>query len=448
MIRRAVVATFILSLATGSLFAAAPETALRVRWNAAAVVLSRHRAVQHPTVRAPQANADSYSVVRGQTLTVSASNGVLANDSDPAGKPLSASVATNPAHGTLTLNADGGFTYVNDGSSAASDSFTYAASDGTSLSAPATVTIAITGTPPVATADAFSATQGQTLTVPAPGVLTNDSLDGAVITSYGAINGTEQTSVGSDTATAHGTVNLRSNGSFTYHAASNFTGIDGFKYVVANAAGATTAAVTITVTAAAPVASPDSYTTPSGTTLVVPPPGVFANDTLNGATIASYGVTGVEQTSVGSAAATAQGGSVVLGASGGFTYNAAAGFTGTDTYKYVLRNGGGSSSATVTITVQGQAGPDFVVTSPGFFFSFSGVSGQNPQLTLTRGRTYTFQVNTSSIHPFRITGAPAGSVTNNDISSGILTFKVPTAAANYAYDCSIHLFGNTIVTVP
>lgn len=449
MFRRSVVATFILSFATGSLFAAAPEAVLRVSWNAVAGVLSRHRAVQHPAGNAPQANPDSYSVVRGQTLTVSASNGVLANDSDPLGKPLTASVATNPAHGALTFNANGGFAYVNDGSSATSDSFTYTASDGTSISAPATVTISIAGTPPVAVADAFSSTQGQALTVPAPGVLTNDSLNGAVITSYGAISGTEQNGVGNDAATAQGgTINLQSNGSFIYNAGSNFTGSDGFKYVLTNAGGASTAAVTITVTAAAPLASPDSYTTPSGTALVVAPPGVFTNDTLNGASIASYGATGVEQTSVGSAAATAQGGSIVLGATGGFTYNAAASFTGTDAFKYVLRNGGGSSSATVTITVQGQAGPDFVVTSPGFFFSFSGVSGQNPQLTLTRGRTYTFQVNTSSIHPFEITGAPAGSVTNNNISNGSLTFKVPTAAASYAYDCSIHLFGNTIITVP
>ncbi len=303
---------------------------------------------------------------------------------------------------------------------------------------------------PHATADAFSVTQGQTLTVPAPGVLTNDELNGAVISSYGAATGTEQTSVGTGTATAqHGTVNLRSDGSFTYTAASsNFTGTDGFNYVVTNDDGASTAAVTITVTPAAPVASADSYSTTIGTAVVVPPPGVFANDTLNGAAIASYGATGVEQSSVGSAAATAQSGSVVLGADGGFTYTPAAGFTGTDSFKYVLRNSGGSSSAMVTITVQGQAGPDFTVTSPGFFYSFGGIAGQNPQLTLTRGRTYTFRINTSSIHPFEITGAPEGSVTNNNISSGTITFNVPADAANYAYECSIHLFGNTIVTVP
>jgi VCBS repeat-containing protein len=449
LIRRAVVAAVVLSLAITSLSAAALEGSLRLSWSAAAVVLSRRRAVEHPTINGPQAKPDSYSVLRGQTLTVSAANGVLANDTDPTGKPLSASVVTNPAHGTLTLTTDGGFTYVNDGSSATSDSFTYKAIGGTNTSAPTTVTITITGNPPIAVADAFGATQGQTLRVPAPGILANDTLNGAAISSYGASSGTEQATVGSDTSTAqNGTVNLKADGSFVYTGAGSFSGTDGFKYVVTNAAGASTAAVTITVTPPAPVASADSYTTPNGTALVVPAPGVFANDTLNGATLASYGATGVEQISVGSAAATAQSGSVILSANGGFTFTPAGGFTGSDTFQYVLRNAGGSSTGFVTIAVQPKAGPDFVVTSPGFFYTFNNVAGENPQLTLTRGRTYTFQINSSAIHPFEILGAPAGSVTNNNISSGIITFRVPTSAVNYSYICSIHGFGNSIVTVP
>jgi hypothetical protein len=38
-------------------------------------------------------------------------------------------------------------------------------------------------------------------------------------------------------------------------------------------------------------------------------------------------------------------------------------------------------------------------------------------------------------------------VINNNISSGTITFNVPAAAANYMYRCSIHGFGNTIITV-
>ena len=439
MTRRLVI-TIVLSFAAASLFTVSLEAAAG----------SRRRAVSVPSVSGPVAQADSYSVVRGQTLAVGVSKGVLANDSNANGKPLSASVATTPAHGTLVLNGDGGFSYVNDGSAATSDSFTYTASDGSVVSAPASVTITITENVPVATGDSFSATQGQSLAVPAPGVLLNDTLNGATIRSFGAVAGTEQSGTGKIGATAQGgTVNLQSDGSFSYSPNGNFTGSDGFKYVIANDAGQSAAAVSITVAVAPPVAASDSYSTAGGTSLSVPAPGVFANDSLNGANVVSYGTTGVEQTAIGSATATAQGGSVILGADGSFTYNPAASFSGTDTFHYVVRNAGGSSSATVSITVQTQTiATTFTVTSPGFFFSFSGVSGQNPQLTLTRGKTYIFEVSTAAIHPFEITGAPAGSVTNNNISDGTLTFVVPLAAANYAYDCSIHGFGGTIVTVP
>jgi hypothetical protein len=69
-------------------------------------------------------------------------------------------------------------------------------------------------------------------------------------------------------------------------------------------------------------------------------------------------------------------------------------------------------------------------------------------LTLQRGRTYRFDVRTDSLHPIEILDAPEGSVTNNNISRGILTFTVPAEAENYRYICSLHAFGNVINTVP
>lgn len=200
----------------------------------------------------------------------------------------------------------------------------------------------------------------------------------------------------------------------------------------------------------APVAADDTLAASQDTLLNVAAPGVLVNDTLNGATIASFGAsTGTEQATLGAATPTAQGGSVVLNATGAFTYTPRSGFNGADTFRYVLRNTGGSSTATVTINVQAKTTtPDFVVESPGFFYTFSGVSGQNPVITLTRGRTYVFQIDTDASHPFEIRDAPPGSVTNNNISNGILTFAVPAAARNYSYRCSIHIFGNTIQTVP
>src|SRR5262245_8367841 len=88
---------------------------------------------------------------------------------------------------------------------------------------------------------------------------------------------------------------------------------------------------------------------------------------------------------------------------------------------------------------------DFTVSSPGYFYTFNGVTGQNPTLTLVRGKTYTFSINTSSIHPFEI--VPGTGVSNNNIYHGTITYTVPTNAANYSYICSIHGFGGSIMTV-
>ena len=105
----------------------------------------------------PVAVNDSYNVSHGGTLTVAAGAGVLINDSDPEGLGISAVLATDVSKGTLTLNANGSFTYTNDGSvsGATTDSFTYMAKDpGNNTSAPATVTLNVAdenAAPPVVT---------------------------------------------------------------------------------------------------------------------------------------------------------------------------------------------------------------------------------------------------------------------------------------------------------
>ena len=88
---------------------------------------------------------------------------------------------------------------------------------------------------------------------------------------------------------------------------------------------------------------------------------------------------------------------------------------------------------------------DFKVTSPGFFYSINGQQ-PNPTLTLVRGETYTFDVSSSSIHPFKLL-VPDGTTTGNNTSSGTITFKVPETVIDYRYECSNHHFGNTITTV-
>jgi len=86
----------------------------------------------------PVATADQYVVNVGQTLTVGAP-GVLANDVDPDGDPLTAQLVSGPLHaatGGFTLNSDGSFTYTPAAGFTGTDSFTYTANDGASFEGP------------------------------------------------------------------------------------------------------------------------------------------------------------------------------------------------------------------------------------------------------------------------------------------------------------------------
>jgi len=187
----------------------------------------------------PTAYPDAYPVVHDRTLTVSAP-GVLGNDSDPDGDALSAAVVAAPLHGTLTLNANGSFTYKPAAGYTGSDSFTYAASDGILASSPATVALSVTDQAPAATNDSYKTGKGKTLAVSAAGVLGNDSdPDGDPLTAVLA------------SGPANGTLTLNANGSFSYTPNAGFTGIDSFTYRANDKALDSTPA-TVTINVAAP----------------------------------------------------------------------------------------------------------------------------------------------------------------------------------------------------
>jgi Ca2+-binding RTX toxin-like protein/predicted lipoprotein with Yx(FWY)xxD motif len=95
------------------------------------------------TVRAaPRAAGDAYTTDLGATLVVAAP-GVLRNDSDPNGDALHALLVSGPAHGTLTLNANGSLRYTPAEDYIGTDAFTYKASDGSQRSAAATVRLTV-----------------------------------------------------------------------------------------------------------------------------------------------------------------------------------------------------------------------------------------------------------------------------------------------------------------
>jgi parallel beta-helix repeat protein/VCBS repeat-containing protein len=98
----------------------------------------------------PVAVNDTYSASNRVETDVSASAGVLLNDTDIDGDALTAVLDTTTSHGTLTLNPDGSFSYVPTPGYVGDDSFTYHANDGMANSNEATVTIHVY-TPPQVT---------------------------------------------------------------------------------------------------------------------------------------------------------------------------------------------------------------------------------------------------------------------------------------------------------
>jgi len=289
-----------------------------------------------PVNDAPSAGSDSYSTNGALPLNVAAP-GLLANDTDEEGDLLTAVLVSGPAHGTLTLNADGSFTFVPDSGYSGSDSFTYSASDGSASSAPATVNLSVnmTNLVPVATGDTYSVAEDGVLTVPAPGVLGNDTDDNGDPLSALLENGPE-----------FGSLTLNTDGSFTYTPNPDFTGSDMFSYKASDGAlesGAVKVSITVEGVPDAPVAVSDSHSLAEEGTLTVAAPGVLANDTdADGDSLTAALVSSVSH------------GSVTLNADGSFTYTPAADYSGTDSFTYSVSDGAlESEPATVFLTISG-----------------------------------------------------------------------------------------------
>ncbi|MCH8042671.1 MAG: tandem-95 repeat protein [Planctomycetes bacterium] len=175
---------------------------------------------------APVAVDDSYSVSEDVALTIAAETGVLSNDSDADGHALTVELVNGPSNGSVALNPDGSFQYTPRADFAGVDVFSYRASDTFDTSEVATVTITVTALndAPVASDDSFGVTSGQTLVVPAAGVLDGDvDVEGDPLSAV-LVEGPQ-----------HGTLILNDDGSFVYTPEAGFVGDDRFEYRVSDA---------------------------------------------------------------------------------------------------------------------------------------------------------------------------------------------------------------------
>ena len=272
---------------------------------------------------APAAVDDAYTTAEDVTLTVPPT-GVVVNDLDPDGNTLTAIGVTVPAHGTLSLNTDGSFSYTPALNYSGPDSFTYKVSDGTVESNVATVTITVTAAndAPVAVNDAYTTAEDTALTVDAPGVLLNDSdVEGDAVSAI-VLSGP-----------THGSLTLNADGSFIYAADANYSGSDSFSYMLMDdVSESNVATVTITVTAVndGPVAVNDAATTAEDTAATI---AVLANDTDVDGNVLSVTAVGVPAH-----------GTAVANPDGTITYTPAANYNGPDSFTYTIGDGNGGTA--------------------------------------------------------------------------------------------------------
>jgi VCBS repeat-containing protein len=302
-----------------------------------------------PVNDAPVAVNDAYGVAEGGTLTVTPP-GVLGNDTDAENDSLNAVLVSGPLHASsFALNADGSFTYEHDGSETTTDSFTYKANDGTSNSNVATVTITITpvNDAPVANNDGpYSVTFHGSITVPAPGVLGNDTdaeNDGliAVLVS----------------STTQGTLLLNPDGSFSYTHTGPTLGSDSFTYVAQDTSGAQSAPATVTINIInlTPTPAGDAFNAVGNTELrvgtgpAVHPALVVSGSVLANDTDPDGGPSALIVSS--SDATSANGGSITMLPNGTFNYLPPVGYVGSDSFNYTVTDGIASASATVTVSI-------------------------------------------------------------------------------------------------
>jgi hypothetical protein len=301
----------------------------------------------------PVAGADSYSVDEDDTLNVVVADGLLDNDSDADGPPpLTASILNGPAHGDLTLNADGSFTYDPDPDFNGSDSYTYKVSDGEGAFDIDFVTLTVM--PKNDDPNAIN----DTLIVPEDaGQITIDVLGNDTI----APDAGETLTVSQVVSGPNGVAVIGPGGlSVRYTPNLDYSGPDAFTYVISDGNGGTdTATVNISVTSVNddPDAINDSVELLED--VADQPIDVLTNDSLVPDPGETLTVTSVSQPLHGTVA--------IVGGGTSVTYTPDDDYSGPDTFLYTVSDGkGGSDVGAVTIKVKNDANDRLeVVTTNG-----------------------------------------------------------------------------------
>ena len=371
----------------------------------------------------PVGSADTATATESQTLTVNTAGGVLTNDTGGDTESLAVTnVSSNGTsnsgvagagvlgtYGTLTVAADGSYTYIANTAAAealdAGDSvteiFTYTVKDDDDKnSSTATLTVTINGAndPIVAVDDTDSVNEDATIsrTVSDTKELDHDDTDvdgddtsgNFTITGIrtGSKDGTGATgTVGASLTGEYGTLTVNANGSYTYVAdqtksdelVTGQTATDTFTYTVSDGTATSTANLTFTVTGINdndPVAVDDTDTVPKGETITRAANTTFAlnaDDTdADGESLTISGIRLGQSEGGGDPGTLGSGlvgtyGTLTLNADGSYSYvadQAAAdalkrGESKIEYFNYTVTDGTNEDIGVIAITVTGKSDP-------------------------------------------------------------------------------------------
>jgi hypothetical protein len=247
-------------------------------------------------------------------------------------------VVTGPAHGTLSGTAPA-LTYTPNATFTTGDSFTYSVMDGSTFSA---ATVSYDSGAASVVMEAPASLVGLVGTIALNPYSLPVALAQSVTASYSVSQNITLTGTDSNSATltftvaatpAHGTLSGTAP-NLTYTPASTYFGADSFTFTVNDGVSSSTAG-TIAITVNPPPPTPTN-------------PGVSVN--YQTPTAVTLGATG--QGTITYATLTQPAHGTLTGTAPNLTYSPTGTYVGTDSFTYTATNAGGSSTGTVTITVQ------------------------------------------------------------------------------------------------
>jgi hypothetical protein len=253
-------------------------------------------------------------------------------------------------------------------------------------------------------------------------------------------------------STQNGTLNLNSDGTFTYQPNAGFVGTDSFTFVAQSDSGSVSdvTTATIAVTDLAPSAPDQQFTVRAGQTFVADAPGLAAQATDED-----------DQVQIQLVQPT-QHGTVQVNPDGSFTYQPDAGFVGTDTFVYRSFDGAlfSDTNGTVTLTVEDNpptvTGESYEMAAGGTLTADSTHSvlsqayndyGDNLTAVLASGPSHaaSFQLNADGTFTYTPTAGFVGTdtftfkATDGIVSSDPATVTINVSATPIAHDHSYYL---------